>query len=356
MPSPHKSDPSADISEGLPRKSALKPTPSPGSTQVAKVARVGEASSAMEVGAGGAVSEAVSGVGAMSAASSLGGLAAGVPDLPGFGEPQILGAGLASAPDNIVLPGFGIQVEPVKNPSDPEEGSIANLIKEMRDLNFNLNSKLESLQMQIALQAVSFKEALTKLRADMVFKTQFVELEVRVQNLECRGLVGLDVSWLQMQVSRLDPANKSLCLKGIATMDVDSRTKMIEECLSKIGVRSNVLNIEHLWKGPPGNRSISAISLIELSSRGSRETAFKKLTEDTSILKNAGLGDEVSCARAKTSLQLKRNSALQKACETLKKDSRCDNKSVEIAWKIDGSKDRGMKVDGQRFSFRIRLK
>ena len=46
-------------------------------------------------------------------------------------------------------------------------------------------------------------------------------------------------------------------------------------------------------------------------------------------------------------MQLKLNGALHQAVDTLKKDERCANKSIEISWKADGTKDRGVKVDGR---------
>ena len=57
-------------------------------------------------------------------------------------------------------------------------------------------------------------------------------------------------------------------------------------------------------------------------------------------------GSKLSCKRAKTAFQLKRNSSLFKASDALKKDNRCKNKSIQINWKMDGSKDRSVQVDG----------
>ena len=129
-------------------------------------------------------------------------------------------------------------------------------------------------------------------------------------------------------------------------MKRNKRTAVLQECVVKIDLQTAVQNIEHVWKGPPGNRSMSAISVIEMSSRSVRETALKKITEDNSILESAGIGD-IACARAKTSMQLKRNGSLQKVQERLKNEVRCAGKSIEICWKTEGSKDRGVKVDGR---------
>ena len=50
--------------------------------------------------------------------------------------------------------------------------------------------------------------------------------------------------------------------------------------------------------------------------------------------------------RAQTSFQRKRNETLTRFCDKMKLDSRCSGKTVEITWKIEGNKDRGVKVDG----------
>ena len=52
----------------------------------------------------------------------------------------------------------------------------------------------------------------------------------------------------------------------------------------------------------------------------------------------------LSCGRAKTSTQLKRNGALVKVCELLKKDPRCKNQKVEICWQKNDVKDKDRSV------------
>ena len=54
----------------------------------------------------------------------------------------------------------------------------------------------------------------------------------------------------------------------------------------------------------------------------------------------------LSVARAKTAVQKKRNDALHRASDVLKKDDRSKNKSVTITWKTEGTKDRAVLVDG----------
>ena len=49
---------------------------------------------------------------------------------------------------------------------------------------------------------------------------------------------------------------------------------------------------------------------------------------------------------AKTASQLKRNAALARACDLVKKDARANGKVVEIAWKKTGTKDRAVEMAG----------
>ena len=59
-----------------------------------------------------------------------------------------------------------------------------------------------------------------KLEENSVTKTLFQKLEERVAALEQGGLPNTQMNWMSQQINRLDPANKSLALKGFTEMDV----------------------------------------------------------------------------------------------------------------------------------------
>ena len=102
--------------------------------------------------------------------------------------------------------------------------------------------------------------------------------------------------------------------------------------------------MEHIWSGPVGKRVITPNVVVEFSSRTVREDVLQKLNRENSLMTSGG---KITCNRAKTAIQLKRNACLMKACNLLKKDNRCKNKSVNIVWqKQDGTKDRAVEVDG----------
>ena len=52
-------------------------------------------------------------------------------------------------------------------------------------------------------------------------------------------------------------------------------------------------------------------------------------------------------ARAKSSLQLKRNAALRRAATMIEKDAKAKDKDVKIEWLLEGSKKRVITVAGQ---------
>ena len=150
---------------------------------------------------------------------------------------------------------------------------------------------------------------------------------------------------MHQQIGRLDPANKSLCLKGFSEKDAAKRFKLIEQLFDTIGQTTSIQNIDHIWTGPKGDRHISSNSVVELSSRVVREVTLKTLKEDNSILAKSEF-QGITCDRAKTSMQRKCNDSLHRVCDLLKKDPRSQGKTVSIQWQIENSKNRGVQLDG----------
>ena len=220
-----------------------------------------------------------------------------------------------------------------------------NTTTQISEVNTNMTNKFAVMQNQLSEQAKDFAQDLKQLREDTISKSQFETQEQRIVKLEGGGLASTQISWMQTQLNRLDPANKSLCFNNLSENDLTKRTEAIQDILSNIGQTSGILNIEHLSSGPPGNRKLSGRSIVEMSSRDVREAALKKLNEDTS--KMEGPAGKFTVVRTKTSLQMKRNKALHEAMAILKKDCRCAGNPVEIVWLIGGKNDRGIQVAGQ---------
>ena len=85
---------------------------------------------------------------------------------------------------------------------------------------------------------------------------------------------------------------------------------------------------------------------MESSSREVRERVFKEIEKRGGSMQEDD-SNKVSVKRAKISWQLKRNAALKKAAELLKKDVRAKGKDVAIEWQIEGTKDRAVKVGNE---------
>ena len=195
----------------------------------------------------------------------------------------------------------------------------------------------------------TFRTEILALREEMGTKNDHVVLETRVKALESGDLAAPELSWLQQQVQRLDPANRSLCCEGLSQSNPSTRKTVLEDLLENVGTKSAILNIEHIYKGPEGNRTISPMSIVDFASRSSREASLLKLNEATSLLKSDGKG-KLEVQRAKTASQLKRNASLTRVCDLIKKGARAKDKTVDIVWKKDGLRAGSLKWPAFQFS------
>ena len=184
----------------------------------------------------------------------------------------------------------------------------------------------------------------------MVTKIVHEDLVKRVEILEQGDVAKPEISWMQRQIQRLDPANKSLCYTGVSDKDGAKRLVKIEEFLEKIGSKFEIRGIEHIWTGPPGKRAISGGSVIELSSRLVRELCLKRLSDENSIFASSEFGP-ISVKRTEAEFQKNRNNVLYRAEEHIKEQPGSKGKIVKIIWQIEGKKDRGIECDGQMVFF-----
>ena len=217
-----------------------------------------------------------------------------------------------------------------KLPSKEEEVSLSMLMKELRSINLSMNSKMTRFEQILT----TFRSELQALKLEMVSKEAFQSLETRVTNLEQQGLPSPELSNLRQQISKLDPANKSLRFRGLTSENVSARAAKIETLLGEIGYKAN--NLEHVYKGPPGSRTLTDMCIVELASNNIRENALKELGKRAL--------QELKVDRAKTAMQRQRNAALRKAEEMLKKNSTFKNKNIEIVWKKADPKDKAREV------------
>ena len=118
--------------------------------------------------------------------------------------------GLPSSTSGTLPPPLGTGVPPL--PGDVPEGDVAMFLKKMDSMHVDMQTEFQKMRVQLDAQAAEFKEFkqdLEKLRGEMVSKDVFQRLKLRVDNLEAGGLGNPKLTWLQQEVQRLDPANKS---------------------------------------------------------------------------------------------------------------------------------------------------
>ena len=192
------------------------------------------------------------------------------------------------------------------------EPTLSQLFQEIRAGNQNVDSKFQLLQGQVA----SFQTELASMKAEMVTQIQFGELQTRVSKLESSPTGGPDIKALTLQLDRLDPAKKSLAMHGITDVNLDTRTSNLEKIFADISGCPRPVNIEHVFKGKAGERSVTKVSLLEFRSNAEREKAFA-LVKGLNLQDNSGA--KLACKRARTNLQRQRNDGLIAAEGNLKK-------------------------------------
>ena len=139
---------------------------------------------------------------------------------------------------------------------------------------------------------------------------------------------------------KLDPANRSCCLNSFEENDAVIRTALIEKMLVENGGFEKV-SIEHIFKGKVGERSISPRTLVEFKTRHDREGFLTKM--QSAQVKDAK-GASISCVRAKTQIQLARNSSLHQAKRLISEHASGKGQNVKIEWRLEGSRTRTVVV------------
>ena len=120
------------------------------------------------------------------------------------------------------------------------EPSLTDIMKGINKLSVqNHNHEVHLNKIDHAIQ--SFQAELACLKESMVTKESFVNLESRVVKLEEKevGQYSHEIKLLRQQVSKLDPANRGLRLRGFKEDDLDKRRKVIDDLMSKLGLSSS---------------------------------------------------------------------------------------------------------------------
>ena len=122
---------------------------------------------------------------------------------------------------------------------------------------------------------------------------------------------------LRQQVARFDPANRSLRFRGLKETEVGARCKTIEGIVTSLGVEKPFV-VDHIYKGPAGQRILSDMSIVICPCTAQREFALKEYEKAPANFKGSIVND-IKIDRAKPQHQINRNNALRKASDLLKK-------------------------------------
>ena len=217
-----------------------------------------------------------------------------------------------------------------------EELNLSDVMNEIKNLSLDMKTQFTSVESYMH----EFRAELAQLKSEMVSRHMFDQLESRVTALENQGVVHPDMSFLRQQVNRLDPAHRSVRVRGFKQTDTKERKKSIDQILHDLGMSAS--RIEHIYKGPKGSRSLADMCIMEFTSHDDREHVLKEF--DKRDKSQDLIIGKLEVDRAKPQMQLKRNAALRDAEKVLKKDSKNQNQKIEIVWRKADAKDKVREV------------
>ena len=146
---------------------------------------------------------------------------------------------------------------------------------EIKKLSLKVDNKFDEIQCSLE----SVKDEVSKLKANMVTHDIFQKLEDRVDNIESQiqnvsvGGSNVEIQNLRQILSKLDPANKSLRIRGFKVDSVGDRVSSIDKMSGDIGIKYQ--SVDHVYKGKFGQRSLSDMCIVEFSSNEDRERALQ---------------------------------------------------------------------------------
>jgi len=218
------------------------------------------------------------------------------------------------------------------NPKKEDPFSMEKLFGEVRSMSNNMKSNFA----QISVDINTLRDDMVKLKSEVVSTKQYEELESRVHVLETNVVSpeNPDVKFLQDQLDRLDPANRSLSFRNFPGMDLDKRTKVIEDFFSsKLPSFASKIDICHEMKGPYNNRRPGNVTVVSLSSKTQRDAAMQAIRSGTFKLFEEIT--EIKIGFAQSSRQRRRTWAIHKATEMITADSQTTG-TVTQNWRIEG--------------------
>ena len=162
--------------------------------------------------------------------------------------------------------------EEEKKKGDQEKDLTLNdVMSELRKLSVNVVSNFQKNDVVMA----ELKAEVATLRAEVVNKSDFERLEARVSIIEKKDPIDEsgEMKLLKQQLSRLDPANRSLRIRGFADESLAEREKVIDKLMADLGVHR--FSVESIYKGPTGQRVLTDMCVVAVNSNNEREKVLK---------------------------------------------------------------------------------
>ena len=129
--------------------------------------------------------------------------------------------------------------------------TLNDVMSELRKLSVNVVSNFQKNDVVMA----ELKAEVATLRAEVVNKSDFERLETRVSIIEKKGPINEngEMKLLKQHLSRLDPANRSLRIRGFADESLAEREKVIDKLMADLGVHR--FSVESIYKRADGSES-----------------------------------------------------------------------------------------------------
>jgi hypothetical protein len=135
-----------------------------------------------------------------------------------------------------------------------------------------------------------------------------------------------------------------MAIMGFSEDDLQKRSDCVHAMIAQYSNPVPVfMNLNTVFKGPPGNRVPTGVTLVEFPNREVRESVLAALQgKSLKDTKNKPL----TIKRARTMLRAQRNTAIKDALDRIQKSGIGGGADAEIVWKEDGTSDRGVRIQG----------
>ena len=169
-------------------------------------------------------------------------------------------------------------------------------------------------------------------------KSEVYDLKNRVVALEASGPPDTHTSQssshavphgLHKLINNLDPAKKRVAFIGWPdALSADARIKHIDSLLSQHAPKLRTIDVDNVYQGPYGQRTLSNVAFAEFASPDAARRALDQLKNANKQVGNS----TISIKPARSKFNSQRNYSIKKAEELIKSSPHSKDKTVSISW------------------------